>query len=203
VVSHQLRPHPTSTDGELILASRAAPEAFATIFERHFTTIHRYLARRVGTDLADDLAAQVFTIAFARRHVFRDGVADARPWLYGIATNLVRNHRRSEYRLLGAMARLGADAAPRHDATGVEEQAVDDPRVARALADLDVDQRDVLLLHAWGELTHAEIALSLGIPQGTVASRLARGRQRLRDALSGETQLGGLVGRTSTSKEAR
>lgn len=172
------------SDVELIEASIADPEAFAEIFERHFSAIHRYLARRVGRGLADELSGQVFTIAFERRRTFRPGTTDARPWLYGIGTNLIRNQRRTEQRLLGVVARLGRE---RLVVPGPEEGPLgdlEDPRIARALAQLDADQRDVLLLHVWGELSHAEIATSLDVPMGTVASRLSRARGHLRRALA-------------------
>src|SRR5271167_757563 len=87
-------------DAALIARSLTVPEAFAGVFDRHFDAVHRYLARRVGRERADDLASQTFTVAFERRASFRPGEAGAPPWLLGIATNLLRNHRRSEQRLL-------------------------------------------------------------------------------------------------------
>jgi RNA polymerase sigma-70 factor (ECF subfamily) len=81
-------------DGQVIAASLSEPERFGTIFELHFDAIHRYSARRVGTALADDLTAHTFTVAFERRRSFDAASDTARPWLYGIATNLIRtpNH---------------------------------------------------------------------------------------------------------------
>ena len=175
-----------ATDDEVVATSLSDPESFTEIFERHFLAIHRYLARRVGSELADDLAAQVFTLAFERRATFRPETRSARPWLYGIATNLIRNQRRSEHRLLTATMRLGNEATVSAGSTESVEDAIDRPRIARALAELDPDQRDVLLLHVWAELSHVEIATSLGIPPGTVASRISRARGRLRAALIGE-----------------
>ena len=172
-----------ATDAEIVAASWSDPERFAKIFERHFAAIHRYLARRVGEPLAGDLAAEVFTVAFARRRTFCLEMVDSRPWLYGIATNLIRNNRRSEQRLLAAVARLRGETVT---AIGVidNKDSGDRPELARALASLGQDQRDVLLLHAWAELSHAEIADALAIPLGTVASRLARARRHLRAALA-------------------
>jgi RNA polymerase sigma factor (sigma-70 family) len=173
-----------ASDGEIVAASIREPECFALIFERHFAAIHRYLARRVGEDLADDLAAQVFTVAFERRSTFRAGTTGARPWLYGIATNLVRNNRRAERRLLAALGRLSGyrDVVPETDSAA---SGGDLAPLARALAALNQGQRDALLLHAWEGLSHGEIARSLGVPEGTVASRIARARRQLRQVLCG------------------
>ena len=192
------------SDADLIAASFSDPEQFGAIFERHFEPIHRYAARRLGVALADDLAARVFTIACERRRRFDLTAPDARPWLYGIASNLVRNDRRAERRLLVALSRLAgqADAAAGDDAEGLVDGR-ERARLARALNRLDFRQRDVLLLHCWAGLSHAEIAVALGIRPGTVASRLSRARQRVRAALEdgiGSTERPAVV---PTSKEER
>jgi RNA polymerase sigma-70 factor (ECF subfamily) len=192
------------SDADLIAASFSDPEQFRAIFERHFEPIHRYAARRMGAALADDLTARVFTIAFERRRRFDLTAPDARPWLYGIASNLVRSDRRAERRQLAALSRLAARA----DITGGDEgEGLVGGReracLARAVNRLDRRQRDVLLLHCWAGLSHAEIAVALGIPPGTVASRLSRARQRVRAALADET---GRIERPAvmpTSKEER
>ena len=93
------------TDGELLSESNAKPGVFHELFDRHFNAVHRYLARRVGRDRADDLASQTFTVAFSRRTTFRSGTTDARPWLLGIATNLLMNERRAEQRSLETAVR--------------------------------------------------------------------------------------------------
>src|SRR5436309_3112323 len=85
-------------DGAVIAASVAVPERFAAIFDRHAAHIHRYLARRLGGDAVDDLVAETFLIAFRGRGRYDPGWRSARPWLYGIATNLVSRHRRDEAR---------------------------------------------------------------------------------------------------------
>lgn len=86
------------TAAELMVRSHLEPRLFATIFDRHFVTIHRHLARRMGAGLADDLAGEVFRVAFERRASFDPRRDSARPWLYGIATNLVHGERRTELR---------------------------------------------------------------------------------------------------------
>lgn len=173
-----------SSDAALIARSLTEPEVFSTIFDRHFAAIHRYLARRVGGARAEDLASQTFVVAFERRTSFNDDVASARPWLFGIATNLMRNDARSERRLLAAVARLDAESAgdlqeevERTLARVDASREVD--RIAAILVALDSDQRDVLLLHAWGDLSYEEIARALSIPVGTVRSRLSRARAKL------------------------
>ncbi len=181
-------PEPPS-DATLIVGSLAEPELFATVFDRHFAAIHRYLARRVGTERADDLASQTFAVAFERRASFNAGVETARPWLFGIATNLMRSEARSERRLLAAVARLDAESAgdlqeeaERTLARVDASRQVD--RIAGVLADLDSDQRDVLLLHAWGDLSYEEVAQALSIPVGTVRSRLSRARAKVSPTLT-------------------
>ena len=88
----------SSSDEELIIRSLTDPAAFSPIFARHFSPVYAYLARRVGYDVADDLTAQVFVVAFEPRQAFRPYQGSARPRLYRIATNLLANHRRAERR---------------------------------------------------------------------------------------------------------
>jgi RNA polymerase sigma-70 factor, ECF subfamily len=186
-------------DAALIAQSGERPDAFSVIFDRHFAAVQRYLARRVGKARADDLAAQTFVVAFERRRVFDREATSARPWLFGIANNLMRNEVRAERRLLRALARL--DAASAEDLADEAERALSRADAASALAEiagalaaLDDDQRDVLLLYAWGELTYEEIAQALAIPTGTVRSRLSRARSTLQTALAHATD-------SRTSKE--
>jgi RNA polymerase sigma factor (sigma-70 family) len=174
-------------DGEAIAASLADPRAFGVIFERHFGVIHGYLRRRLDRTLADELASQTFLVAFDGRARFDRRRPDSRPWLFGIATNLARNHRRREIRELRAMAALAPDPAIGID--GVEAR-VDAERLrgelAQALADLPTEEADVLLLLVWAELDQAEVAEALAIPLGTVKSRLSRARGRLQASLESE-----------------
>jgi RNA polymerase sigma-70 factor (ECF subfamily) len=174
------------SDAQVIAASRSEPHVFATIFDRHYDAVHRYLARRVGADLADDLAAEAFTEAFDFRARFDSARADARPWLFGIATNLLRHHHRSEARRLRAYARVDRPTdIPEPE--GAIEARIDAqraaPMIATALAQLSTDERDVLLLFAWADLRYEEIAVALRIPIGTVRSRLNRARGRLRELI--------------------
>jgi RNA polymerase sigma factor (sigma-70 family) len=173
-----------TTDAEAIAASLSEPRAFVAVFERHFDAIHRYLRRRVGKPIADELAAETFAQAFEHRRRYDPRRPDARPWLYGIAHNLLRHHYRDEERALRAYARTGTD--PLQDS--VEEAAREGPELAEALAGLSPRERDVLLLVAWAELEYAEVAEALGIPVGTVRSRLNRARGRIRELLERSRQ---------------
>ena len=164
------------SDAAVIGDSVGRPEAFEAIFDRHFDAVWRYLARRAGSSRADDLASATFVVAFERRDGFREVASSARPWLFGIATNLLRNELRSEQRALSAIARVASDAG-RRDPAEAPVGAMDLPAL---LAALDADQRDVLLLFAWEGLSYREIAVALGVPVGTIRSRLARARARLR-----------------------
>jgi RNA polymerase sigma factor (sigma-70 family) len=177
------------TDGELIAASVPAGEQFAAVFDRHARTVHRYLARRAGTAAADDLLAQTFLVAFETRARYDASRPDALPWLYGIATNVLRRARRDEIRLYRALARSGVGPDAPSPADGVADRV--DARAATAalagvLAGLAAGDRDVLLLVAWGGLSQDEVALALELPLGTVKSRLHRARTQLRAALSTE-----------------
>ena len=174
-----------ASDGDVIVRSVADPEVFVTLFERHFREIHRYLARRVGAEPADDLAAEVFAQAFRVRARYGAETADARPWLYGIAANLLFKHRRGEARRLRALARSrpAADELDLDGAHARADAAALGPRVAAALRAMEPRDREVLLLFAWAELTYTEIATALAIPTGTVRSRLNRARARMRREL--------------------
>jgi RNA polymerase sigma-70 factor (ECF subfamily) len=172
-------------DSDAISTSLATPAGFAAIFDRHFDAIHSYLQRRIGRDLADELSAQTFFVAFDNRAGYDLSRADARPWLFGIATNLLRRHRRDELRQLRAYARTAVDPVldpfdgveARVDASSIRRELVE------ALAEVPPDHLDALLLYAWAELSYPEIGEALEIPVGTVRSRLSRARVRMRTAL--------------------
>jgi RNA polymerase sigma factor (sigma-70 family) len=178
-------------DATIIERSASDPEAFAILYDRHAAALHRYAARRLGEGVADDIVADTFLSAFRRRASFDPAASsDARPWLYGIAANLIGKHTRSEVRMLRAYARTGADPvltqlATFDDAFSRVDSATSKRDLARALATLAKGDRDVLLLIAWADLSYGEVATALGIPVGTVRSRLNRARTRVRAALDG------------------
>lgn len=157
---------------------------FEAAFESHFGAIHRFLARRVGSALADDLAAETFVVAFRKRGSFDPSLGEMRPWLFGIATNLLRTHWREEQHLLALEARIaGEPSSPPADSDDEAFARWVAPYLARALGLLSQDHRNVLLLNAWADLSGEEIAFALGVPAGTVRSRLSRSRAELRDYL--------------------
>jgi RNA polymerase sigma-70 factor (ECF subfamily) len=175
-----------AADAVIIEQSRREPERFAAIFDRYYPEIHGYAARRLGAGLADDVAAETFLIAFDKRAGYDVSRADARPWLYGIASNLIARHHRAEVRQYRALAKAGADSPVEDHADWIAE-AVDagarTPRLAEALAEIADRDRDVLLLVAWAELTSEEAGGALGIPAGTARSRLHRARRKIQAAL--------------------
>lgn len=179
------------TDASLIQRSWREPDVFAAVFDRYYVEIHGYVARRLGRSRADDVASETFLIAFDRRRRYDVAHPDARPWLYGIASNLIARHHRAEVRQYRALARavhgdaddgLGDGVARRVDA------AAQRGRLAAALLEIADRDREVLLLVAWAQLTCEEAAHALGIPAGTARSRLHRARRKTRAALSGEDE---------------
>jgi RNA polymerase sigma-70 factor (ECF subfamily) len=166
------------SDSDCLALSLREPKAFELIFDRHFAALHRYLHRRAGRDLADELAAQTFALAFERRATFRPSES-ALPWLFGIATNLLRRCWRSERRQLRAYGRSGVDrwVAYEDDVAARADSSALDARLASALAAMRPRERDVLLLYALADLSYEEIASALDIPVGTVRAWLHRARE--------------------------
>jgi RNA polymerase sigma factor (sigma-70 family) len=175
------------SDAAIIRESHREPERFAAIFDRHYEQIHAYAARRLGLTLADDVAAETFLIAFARRGRYDAARPDARPWLFGIASNLVSRHHRAEARRYRAIARTGvaeADEGHAERADARMDAQAQRMLLASALAQVCTADRDVLLLVAWAGLTSSEAGEALGIPAGTARSRLHRARTQIRAALT-------------------
>ncbi|GAA4190072.1 RNA polymerase sigma factor [Microbacterium oryzae] len=173
-----------STDSEILSRSRESPRAFAELFERHSASVAAFIRRRVGADAVEDVLSETFLVAFRRRGDFDTAWKSARPWLLGIASRVMKKHRADEVRqwqaasasahredfsyeggIDGATTRLDAAAAVRGLA----------PRIAA----LSARDRETLLLYAWGNLTQEEVAVALGVPVGTVASRSNRVRRKL------------------------
>jgi RNA polymerase sigma factor (sigma-70 family) len=174
-----MRP-PTFTDADAIERSLVEPAAFAAIFDRHYDAVHAFAVRRAGRVDGEEIAADVFLRAFDRRRRYDLSYVDARPWLLGIASNVLRRRWRTDRRRLAAVARLPRDRALE---TAAAPQLEAD--VADALGRLSARDREALLLYAWGDLSYDEISRALGVPVGTVRSRLARARSTLREALVG------------------
>jgi RNA polymerase sigma factor (sigma-70 family) len=148
--------------------------------------VYAFLARRAGRQAADDLLGEVWVRAFGGRAGFDPAHADARPWLYGIARNVLRAHWRAG-RPAGQAAVVEA-VDPWDDVIGRLDSAaaVRTREMVGAVRALPPEEREVLLLVAWEQLTPAQAALVLGIPQGTARSRLHRARAALRPVLAGE-----------------
>ncbi|MFG1857380.1 RNA polymerase sigma factor [Actinomadura geliboluensis] len=179
----------STSDAEEIERSRREPERFAVLFDRYGARLHRYAARRLGDGEADDIVAETFLVAFRQRDGYDLGRSEALPWLYGIASNLIRRHRRAEVSRYRTFVRTGVllDAAE-----GVAERAVERAsaqmsgrRLARAIAGLAARDRDVLLLVAWADLSYEQVADALGLPVGTVRSRLNRARKKVKQEFDG------------------
>lgn len=178
------------TDAELAAGFRQDPELFTAVYDQHFRDIHRYVAGRLGAQAADDIAAETFLVAFRERDRFDAVLGGLRPWLFGIATNLVARHRRTEARRYAALARMGPEPVlDGHEGRVVSMVAAQriQPRLATALTALPQGERDVVLLVALGQLSHEEVAQALGISYGTVGSRLSRARKKLHDVIAEET----------------
>ncbi len=185
------------TDADVIQASWSDPWRFAVIFDRHFVSLHRYLRRRLAKDLADELAAETFARAFESRRRYDLAHPNARPWLFGIAANLLRRYWRTERRRLVAEARMKLHLSTDFEVDSADERLEAEaaaPQLAKALATLSPSQREVLLLFAWADLSYDEIGRALDLPIGTVQSRLSRARGRLREQLSEFGQQQGEVG---------
>jgi RNA polymerase sigma-70 factor (ECF subfamily) len=127
-------------DGAVIAASRREPERFRVVFDRHYERVRRYAWARIGSG-GEDIAADVFAIAFEWRDRYDTARRDAAPWLLGIATNLIRSRYRQEQRRLRTLTALGRE----------REQA---PLHRRDL--------DALTLYAIEDLSYAQIAEALG-----------------------------------------
>jgi RNA polymerase sigma factor (sigma-70 family) len=175
------------SDATVIESSVGDPDRFEIIFERHYDSISRYAKRRAGSDAGSDIASETFVVAFSRRDSFDTGYTSAKPWLFGIATNLIRRHARSERGLRTAIARLPRDREPQAplDDAAVEAARLG-PRVRELLVSLPGEDRDAFLLMALGELTYQEIAIALAIPVGTVRSKIHRVRTSLRERLGSD-----------------
>ena len=191
------------SDADLWARSRAGDsEAFGLLFEKHAKPIFNYCFRRTGnSETARDLLQVVFLEAWRRREkeLAPDKVL---PWLYGVATNVLRNQRRSERRFAAALGRMPRGEASPNFADGADER-VDYQRQAQAglsrFHSLPKGEQDVFVLCVGMELTYEEAAFALDIPIGTVRSRLSSARARLGElnSRSGHEQ-----GESATAQEA-
>ena len=176
-----------STDSEIIQRSLGQPRVFAELFDRHAGALGGYAARRLGPDAGQDVLSETFLVAFARRASFDAAWDSALPWLYGIASRLIRRHRATEAKHLRSSAEFAG--REEHISQGDLESTIarldaelSTRQLAPRIAALPAKERETLLLYAWGDLTYEEIASALGVPVGTVRSRMNRVRTKLNPA---------------------
>jgi len=174
------------SDGEVFRRSIDVPAAFEEIFERHGGAVWRYSRRRVGQDAAEDVVADTFLVAFQRRGEFDSNYESARPWLLGIATNVIRRRLRDERAYL-ERKRHALSLIPVEDTADVDRLDAERmrPMLIEALLALSLEDRETFLLVSVGELTYSEAASALGVPVGTVRSRIHRARNQLRERIPG------------------
>jgi RNA polymerase sigma factor (sigma-70 family) len=174
------------TDAAVIAGSLDDPERFAVIFDRHADEIHRYAARRLGQQAAADVVSEVFLAAFRNRGRYQASRADARPWLYGIATNVISQQLRADGRRAHLLAAVAAAAPAEFAADDIGDRLAAQRLhqvLAGVLAGLSPADRELVLLVAWAELSYEQAAQALQIPIGTVRSRLHRVRAKVRRAI--------------------
>jgi RNA polymerase sigma-70 factor, ECF subfamily len=159
------------------------PDAFRELFDQHVRTVYNHAFRLVGNwSAAEDVVSLTFLEAWRLRERVDVDAGSLRPWLLGIATNVARNVRRAARRHDGALARLPRAEPVPDIADEVSGRLDDRERLAAALtglAALRAPEREVLALCVWAGLDYSETAAALGIPIGTVRSRLSRARRKL------------------------
>lgn len=199
VVAYSIRNSPDRADIEEAMLEPSDAElwrragagdhtAFGDLYDRHARSIYNYCFRRTADwAFAEDLTSAVFLHAWRRRGDVLLSVESVLPWLYGVATNLIRNHDRGLRRGVAAMDRLHAgNGGP--DFAGDLAGRLDDERrmseVLDAIQQLPLVDREVLALCVWQGLGYEQAAAALGVPVGTIRSRLSRARHRLRELVS-------------------
>ncbi|WP_405673177.1 RNA polymerase sigma factor [Streptomyces canus] len=168
------------------------PDAFAELYDQYTRSVYNHAFRLTADwSVAEDVMSATFMEAWRRRTSIEADGGSLRPWLLGIATNVARSHYRSNRRYRAA-AGAAAAAGVAEVADHAEETAgrVDDRRriaaTLTALGSLRRPEREVLVLCLWEGLEYADAARALGIPVGTVRSRLSRARGRLRKLAEAE-----------------
>ncbi len=199
--------HPPTATEESAAQREPTPEQFGELFEQHSNAIYNYCFRRTGDwSFAEDLTSAVFLEAWRKRGKVNLVTEPPLPWLYGVATNVLRNHARTLRRFRAALERLPAPEPEPDFADDAAQRLADEQRMRAVLAvfgRLPRRERDVLALCVWAELSYEEAAVALGLPIGTVRSRLARGRARLRELVGDEAAvaIAGAVNREETDRD--
>jgi len=163
--------------------SRGRSEVFGLLFERHAKAIYNYCFRQTGSwAAAEDLVSVVFLEAWRRRRDVNLHQDSALPWLYGVATNVCRNSLRSTRRHRAALRRITDQLTEPDPADDVASRVDDERRMGEILGAIRMlprREQEVLGLVVWSGLDYAAAAAALGVPVGTVRSRLSRARARL------------------------
>jgi len=168
-------------------------EAFGALFARHRDRVYTYCFRRTGSwSAAEDALSVVFMETWRRRHDVQVIEESLLPWLFAVANNISRNVERSRRRyanLLNSLPNVGSIEDHADDVAA----RVDDERQMRtvlvALHTLGRLDQDVIAMCDWEGLSYEEASAALGVPVGTVKSRLSRARKRLRELLIEVPQL--------------
>ncbi|URM90540.1 RNA polymerase sigma factor [Streptomyces sp. MRC013] len=164
--------------------------AFGEIFDEHARVVYAHAVRTTGDrTVAEDVMSLTFLEAWRLRDKLAEEVGSVRGWLLGIATNVMRNTARAARRHREAMSRLPLPEPLPDFSDEVVGQMADGQRlaaVARALRRLKRTEREVFTLVAWSDLGYAAAAEALGVPVGTVRSRLSRAREKLRGLVEEE-----------------
>jgi RNA polymerase sigma factor (sigma-70 family) len=170
---------PPTSDDVVLARARVDGSAFVAVFERHAAPIYRFAAHRLGAVAAEDVLAETFARAFASRHGAYTTEGSLRAWLHAIARNLIADELRRRSRSARAHARMQPRSVEQEPEVGIAT----DPVLLSAVDGLREEEREALLLLAWGELSYAEIAVVTGVAIGTVRSRLSRARRKVRAVL--------------------
>lgn len=183
---------PPESDAEIIEGSFKDPEQFSVIFDRHYGDIHRFVVAAVGPTDGPDLAAEVFARAFEKRRGYRVSYPSARPWLWGIASNLIGDYYRGRARQERAYRRVPPvtpERDPSDDTVNRIVAETERPHLAAAMEQLRSEDAKVLLLFVVRQHSYSEIASILGVAEGTVRSRLNRTRTKLRNLMAANGEI--------------
>ena len=169
------------------LSAAGDGDAFGSLFERHANAVYTFCFRRTASWVeAEDAMADVFLVAWRRRGEVElaDDSASVLPWLYAVALNVLRNRRRSAHRAARALARVDRSSSVDDFADDVLGRLADERTMRDILGvveSLPEHEQDVLAVCAWAGVGYEEGAIALGVPVGTVRSRLSRARAHLRE----------------------
>lgn len=177
------------SDAALILASRDDPRAFRRLYDRHADALLAYFYRRVlDPEVAADLLAETFAVAFAKRHRFRDRGTPGAAWLYGIARKELAHWFRHQQVERRAMRKLGVQVPPL-DQQSIErmEATVESDgyrtALAAALEQISAGERDAVRLRVVSELSYGQIAERLRCSEAAARTRVCRGLARLTELM--------------------